>query len=66
MQKGMMVVSDADITSRCRSRNKPGEYMLLPRGNRVEHKLPHFQGVDAQVLTTPQIGALFVEHELLI
>lgn len=66
MQKELYVVSDADITTRCRSRNKPGEYMLLPRANRVEHNLPHFNGVQAQVLTTPQIGAQFVEHELLV
>jgi (S)-ureidoglycine aminohydrolase len=66
MQKGMMVVGDADITSRCRCRNKPGEYMLLPRANRVEHILPQFNGVEAQVLATPQVGAQFVEHELLI
>lgn len=40
--------------------------MLFPRANRVEHYLPHFHGVEAQVLTTPQIGARFVEHELLV
>ena len=66
MQNKKVVVSDGDITSRCRSRNKPGEYMLLPRANRVEHHLPHFSGVEAQVLSTPQIGAQFVEHELLV
>jgi (S)-ureidoglycine aminohydrolase len=62
----MLIVSEADITSRCRARVNPGEYMLLPRANRVDHNLPHFDGVKAQVLATPQIGASFIEHELLV
>jgi (S)-ureidoglycine aminohydrolase len=66
MQKEMLVVSDADITSRCRCVNKPGEYMIFPRANRVEHQLPYFEGVEAQVLATPEQGARFVEHELLV
>jgi len=40
--------------------------MIFPRANRVEHHLPHFDGVLAQVLATPQQGAQFVEHELLV
>lgn len=63
---GRMVVSEADVTSRCRCINKPGSYMLFPRANRVEHHLPGLNGVLAQVLATPQMGAKFVEHELLI
>ena len=64
---GRPIVADADITSRCRCINKPGSYMIFPRANRVEHHLPGFtQGVLAQVLATPQHGAKFVEHELLI
>jgi (S)-ureidoglycine aminohydrolase len=59
-------VSRADITASCRSFIKPGEYMLLPRANRVEHQLPGLEQVDVQVLAAPQIGARFVEHELLI
>jgi (S)-ureidoglycine aminohydrolase len=66
MQNEMMIVNDADITRRCRSINKPDSYMIFPRVNRVEHKLPYFQGVDAQVLATPQLGAKFVQHELLV
>ncbi len=66
MQNEMLIVSDADITSRCRCINKQGSYMIFPRANRVEHQLPQFQGVDAQVLATPQIGAKFVQHELLV
>ncbi len=66
MQKEKFIVSDADVTSRCRCINKPGSYMVFPRANRVEHQLPHFNGVLAQVLATPQHGAQFVEHELLV
>jgi (S)-ureidoglycine aminohydrolase len=40
--------------------------MIFPRANRVEHHLPHFNGVLVQVLATPQHGARFVEHELLL
>ena len=65
-QTAKLIVSDADITSRCRCINKPGSYMIFPRSNRVEHHLPGFEGVLAQVLSTPQHGAKFVEHELLV
>ncbi len=65
-QMEKLIVSEADITSRCRCINKPGSYMIFPRANRVEHQLPHFKGVQAQVLVTPQHGARFVEHELLV
>jgi (S)-ureidoglycine aminohydrolase len=65
-QTAKMIVSDADVTSRCRCVNVPGSYMVFPRANRVEHHLPGFDGVLAQVLSTPQHGAKFVEHELLI
>ena len=69
MQQGQtakLIVGDADITSRCRCINVPGSYMIFPRANRVEHHLPGFEGVLAQVLSTPQHGAKFVEHELLV
>jgi (S)-ureidoglycine aminohydrolase len=65
-QNSKLILSDADVTSRCRCINKPGSYMIFPRANRVEHHLPGFEGVLAQVLSTPQHGAKFVEHELLI
>jgi len=65
-QTAKLIVSDADITSRCRCINKPGSYMIFPRSNRVEHHIPGFEGVLAQVLSTPQHGAKFVEHELLV
>ena len=61
------MVSEADVTSCCRCINRPGSYMIFPRANRVDHHLPGFnQGVLAQVLATPEHGAKFVEHELLI
>jgi (S)-ureidoglycine aminohydrolase len=66
VQNEILVVSNANITSSCRAINKQGSYMIFPRENRVEHKLPQFQGVDAQVLAAPQLGAKFVQHELLV
>ncbi len=65
-QMEKLIVSEADVTSRCRCINVPGSYMIFPRANRVEHHLPGLDGVLAQVLATPQHGAQFVEHELLI
>ncbi len=57
---------DADIASRARATVKPGVYTLLPQANRVPSVLPNFSGASAQVLAAPQLGARFVEHELLI
>src|SRR5579859_52978 len=65
-QDNVLIVSDADVTSRCRAINKPGIYSILPAANRVFSTLPGFQKVQAQVLATPQLGARFVEHELVI
>jgi len=61
-----IVTSEGDVASRCRAFNKPGSYMILPRANRVEHFLPGLEGIEAQVMASPQIGAKFVEHELVI
>jgi len=61
-----MILTEADITSRCRCINKPGSFMIFPRANRVQHQLSGFQGALAQVLATPQHGAKFVQHELLV
>lgn len=66
MQESRVVLTEANIASSCRAYNKPGEYLLLPRSNRVEHILPYFEGVDVQVLATPELGAQFVQHELLV
>jgi (S)-ureidoglycine aminohydrolase len=65
-QTAKLIVGDADVTSRCRCINVPGSYMIFPRANRVEHHLPGFDGILAQVLSTPQHGSKFVEHELLV
>ena len=65
-QSEKMIVSEADVTSRCRAVSKPGIYMIFPRANRVVHHLPNFNGVEVQVLATPRQGARFVEHELLV
>jgi (S)-ureidoglycine aminohydrolase len=55
-----------DIASRNRSITKPGLYSILPQANRVMSTLSDFEGVQAQVLATPALGAKFVEHELYI
>jgi (S)-ureidoglycine aminohydrolase len=65
-QDKMLVVDDADITSRCRAINKPGKYAILPASNRVFSYLPGFKDTAVQVLATPQLGARFVQHELVI
>ncbi len=56
----------ADITTRSRSITKPGQYAILARADRVESRLPNFEGVEAQIMTTPALGAKFVEYELLV
>ena len=66
MQGEKKIIGEADLVTRCRAILKPGIYSILPRANRVEHQLPYFNGVQAQVLATPQLGAKFVEHELLV
>jgi (S)-ureidoglycine aminohydrolase len=65
-QTTKLIAEEADITSRCRCIHVPGSYMIFPRANRVEHHLPGLNGATAQVLSSPQMGAKFVEHELLI
>ncbi len=65
-QTHKLIVNEADITSRCRCVNIPGSYLIFPRANRVEHHLPGLEGISAQVLATPQLGAQFVEHELIV
>lgn len=65
-QDKMLIVNDADITSRCRAINKPGIYSILPASNRVFSYLPGFKGVAAQILATPQLGARFVQYELVV
>lgn len=58
--------SQADIISRSRAVVKPGLYMVLPQGNRVASILPNFDKTIAQILATPDVGAKFVEHELVL
>jgi len=60
------VPSEADIISRSRAVLKPGLYMILPQGNRVASILPNFDKTIAQILATPDVGAKFVEHELIL
>ncbi len=56
----------ADITTKSRSITKPGSYAILARADRVESTLPQFKGVEAQIMTTPALGAKFAEYELLL
>jgi (S)-ureidoglycine aminohydrolase len=65
-QDKKLIVDDSDVTSRCRAINKPGLYSILPASNRVLSYLPGFKDVQAQVLAAQQIGARFVEYELVI
>jgi (S)-ureidoglycine aminohydrolase len=60
------IVSDADIVSRCRAVTKSGSYMILPQANRVTSVIPNFEEAVVQVLATPQLGAWFVQYELLL
>jgi (S)-ureidoglycine aminohydrolase len=40
--------------------------MILPQANRVLSTLPNLRDTHVQVLVTPQLGARFVQHELLM
>lgn len=64
--KQILTNADPDVVTRCRAITKPGSYAILPRVNRVMSQIPGLVGVDAQVLATPQIGARFTQHELLV
>ncbi len=56
----------ADITTKSRSITKPGSYSILTRADRVESILPQFKNAAAKIMTTPALGAKFVEYELLL
>ncbi len=55
-----------DIMSRSRVTVKPGSYMLLPRINRMVSRLPNFKQTAVHILATPDIGAGFVQYELML
>ena len=57
---------DADITTKSRSITKPGSYMILAQADRVNSKLPNWRNTDAKIMTTPALGAKFVEYEMFI
>jgi len=57
---------DADITSRSRSITKPGSYMILGQADRVNSQLPNWRDTNAKIMTTPALGAKFVEYEMFI
>jgi (S)-ureidoglycine aminohydrolase len=60
------VGSKANIVSCSRSVLRPGAYLVLPVESRIWTPLPNLRDGDAQVLATPQLGAKFVQHELLL
>ncbi|WP_119066563.1 (S)-ureidoglycine aminohydrolase [Aggregatilinea lenta] len=57
---------DADITSRSRSITKPGSYIILTQADRVNSTLPNWRDTKAKIMTTPALGAKFVEYEMVI
>ena len=57
---------DADITSKSRSITKLGSYIILTQADRVNSKLPNWRNTDAKIMTTPALGAKFVEYEMII
>jgi (S)-ureidoglycine aminohydrolase len=57
---------DADITSRSRSITKPGSYIILTQADRVNSTLPNWRATKAKIMTTPALGAKFVEYEMVI
>lgn len=56
----------ADITSKSRSITQPGSYMILGQADRVNSKLPNWHNTNAKIMTTPALGAKFVEYEMFI
>ena len=59
-----IIPNRADITSSCRAVTKPGLYSILPQVNRVESDLLGFEKVKVEVLVTPDMGADFIQYEL--
>ncbi|PIE80405.1 MAG: (S)-ureidoglycine aminohydrolase [Chloroflexi bacterium] len=57
---------DADITTKSRSITKPGSYMILAQSDRVNSTLPNWHKTAAKIMTTPALGAKFVEYEMFI
>jgi (S)-ureidoglycine aminohydrolase len=55
-----------DIMSHSRVTVKPGSYMLLPHVNLMISRLPKFKETKVHILATPDIGAKFVQYELMM
>lgn len=64
MNNKRFIPNRADITSSCRAVTKPGLYSVLPQANRVESAIPGFENVKIEVLVTPELGADFIQYEL--
>lgn len=59
-------VPSPDLATRSRAVTKPNLYAVLPKRNRVVSRVPRFEETEVEVLATPQLGARFVQHELII
>lgn len=55
-----------DIISRSRVTVKPGRYMLLPHVNLMVSHLPNFIKTKTHILATPDVGAKFLQYELMM
>ena len=60
------VHDQVDIMSHSRATVKPGSYMLLPHVNLMISRLPNFKETKVHILATPDIGAKFVQYELMM
>ncbi len=62
MSSGNIVMS-GDIISKCRSRLKPGVYLIIPHDSKVGSVFPNMEKATSCVLTTSSLGANFNQYE---
>jgi len=58
------IINNWNIVSHCRSKLKPGLYMILPQDSKVESIFSNMKKVTCCVLTTSALGANFNQYEL--
>lgn len=54
------------IVGHSRAVNKPGEYAILPQGNRCFSPLPYWEKATSYVLASPERGAQFTQIEIFL
>ncbi len=59
-------VREPEPVTTCRSMVKPGEYMVLPANDRIVSSIRYLPDVGVQVMASPELGAAFVQYELLV